>query len=611
MPRPKRSKVAPSAPAILPPKLAAALRAADDVAVDSSQKSSNSDESLGHVKRGATGRNRRGIARQEIYMSGALGDGDQQKSKREVKSKATERVALREVTRNVDLKKSQDARQQKKEGLKVRNEDVVVPSSIPDDDVASLSPQRPSTVRNTPSTAQKPIPQKQAMPSANWRAQATPRMDSSVLALGNFKRRSRQPSLLGIGRPDESPSFGDFELGGDISFDGDEAFAQSPAPAHVRQTTVAPDDTLISAAKEIKTLSSSARKRKRSPEILIHDSQSPSASEAGPTSPSPPILIDSQEDDDEDDEHDEDEPKLPPINHRAITPQILSDTMAPPESNSSSPSRAVPAKPATNLDPLKSFTAKPKTRAHKRNPKTNSKPLQPLSTADLQSLLPRRRSKRSKAKPHDAFDVPNSSSDHEHEPEMTEPSASDDELSFMPVPKTRAGAKGRQNDRKKAGALLGQSKTPARKTPAKAAFETPASASASKRSTLITTKSKNESSRGGKTLQPQPQSSAQKTYSRQDRASSSSSPLLSSPPASAHSNLHSVSDAESMLRQRKDKGASHFAEQGEGKGQRQKDKDSDRDTELKALARKFREVDEWEMEFEVVTASSSSPWDAR
>jgi hypothetical protein len=33
--------------------------------------------------------------------------------------------------------------------------------------------------------------------------------------------------------------------------------------------------------------------------------------------------------------------------------------------------------------------------------------------------------------------------------------------------------------------------------------------------------------------------------------------------------------------------------------------------ELKKAARKFEEVDKWEMEFEDVTASSSSPKDAR
>jgi hypothetical protein len=33
--------------------------------------------------------------------------------------------------------------------------------------------------------------------------------------------------------------------------------------------------------------------------------------------------------------------------------------------------------------------------------------------------------------------------------------------------------------------------------------------------------------------------------------------------------------------------------------------------ELKAAARKFQEVDKWELEFEEITASSSSPKDAR
>ncbi len=33
--------------------------------------------------------------------------------------------------------------------------------------------------------------------------------------------------------------------------------------------------------------------------------------------------------------------------------------------------------------------------------------------------------------------------------------------------------------------------------------------------------------------------------------------------------------------------------------------------ELKGVAKKFREVDRWVLDFEEVTASSSSPWDAR
>ncbi len=53
------------------------------------------------------------------------------------------------------------------------------------------------------------------------------------------------------------------------------------------------------------------------------------------------------------------------------------------------------------------------------------------------------------------------------------------------------------------------------------------------------------------------------------------------------------------------------AEEGNDSPENSQELDKRVGKELKAAAKKFKEVDQWEMEFEDVTASSSSPKDAR
>ncbi|MCJ1328016.1 hypothetical protein MMC10_004691 [Thelotrema lepadinum] len=568
MPRPKRSKVTPSAPAALPAKLLATLRAAESSS-SASQKSSNSDDSDGLVKRSRVGRNSGRHARNEVFMTGALPKEERNGSRHERPPSRATRTALTEITRNADFAKRKKERALKlKEGLDAqdREVEVLVPSSLSDADRTGMDQtRRPEP--DTPKTAQKLISQTSTMPSANWRAQATPRMDSSILALGNFKRRSRQPSLLGIGRPDDSPSLSNFDLGEDMTFDEPE-LPEAPNALRSRQKaqtqskdTVAAGDTPLSASRHDPTLSSSSRKRKRTPKILVRRSQSPTTSEAdrifgsdqeGPRS-HPSI---------EDEERQE--PELPALN-RAVITEVLSDTMAPPQSSSPPRGNAMvedlePASAGPSLEkrkqqkpaqPQQTASNKATTRrtAKPKNKKPN--PLEALSTATLQSLLPRRRTRHRGQGGEDEFEVPSSG----HEPEMTVPQDDEDELSFMPVPKKKVAGKSKRNNSAAA------TKSTKSKTPSRATKPIPHAKSKPK---------------------PRP------TTTRAIHISSSSA--LSSPPPSPS---HSDSDAEP--------GPDTSIDSLPAKGQK----------ELKSLARKFREVDQWEMVFEEITASSSSPRDGR
>ena len=567
MPRPKRSKIAPSAPAALPAKLLASLKAADSSS-SASQKSSNSDDSDGLVKRVPVDRNSR-HKKHEVFMTSAL---PVEERNRRWESRAT-RTALTEIARNADFANRKKERARKlEEGLDAPDTELLVPSSLPNTKRTAHAQKR-QPAPNTPKTHQKPISQTSAMPSANWRAQATPRLDSSILALGNFKRRSRQPSLLGIGRPDDSPSLSNFDLGEDISF-GEPELPEASKVLSSRQRaqdqpkdTTAQGNTVLSASRHIPTLSSGSRKRKRTPEILVRRSQSPTTSEtdrifgSDQTSPRPLVSI----------EHDETpEPQLPPPN-RATTPQeVWSDTMAPPQSSSPSHGNATQEDPDPVFLPSSPEKGKyeklgrgkrlaptavkvaPKTKPKGKKSKTS----EPLSTAALQSLLPRRRTQHHN-QAEDEFGVPGS----DHEPEMTAPQDDEDELSFMPMPKRKVSGKAKKNANH-----LTTKKSIASKTLSRPLNPVP------------TAKSKSKA---------KPKSTITKI------AHLSSSSLSSPPPSPTHSN----SGSDAVVEPGPDTSIGSLP----AKGQK----------ELKSLARKFKEVDRWEMEFEVITASSSSPRDGR
>ncbi|KAI4142378.1 MAG: hypothetical protein LQ340_007367 [Diploschistes diacapsis] len=636
MPRPQRSKIAPSAPAALPAKLLAAL-AADRA----DPTSSSSDDSQGLVKRNATGKNRRGAAKKEVFMTGALPGREQNEAGRNKPPSRTSRAALVEITRNADFarKREREMRAAKvKEGLEVdesREEDVdvIVPSSLPGADGTASEPVQ--TIEfDAPTTAQKPVAPRSAMPSANWRAQATPRMgmDSSVLALGNFKRRSRQPSLLGIGRPDESVSMSSFDLGRDISF-GELEAEKSSLVTPVQRTgkqlsdAVGPEDMLGSASRKEAALSSSSRKRKRSkPEILVRRSQSPTTSEAdrifGSEGGSPPSTAEVEhEGEGEGEDKDQDEPELPalPKPTAATPPEVWSDTMAPPQSSSPSRSIRTQSQPEANdkanstkkihqsrRADLKSpsMDRKPTKPPKTRDQSSKPKPLQPLSTATLQALLPRRPNKKRHGK-QDEFDVPSNS---DHELEMTAPQDDEDELSFMPVAKRKKRDKGTGKG-SGSGKEKGKGKRSTVITSAKSAGKTPKSnakrgsnikakaKAASKASAAKTPLSKKTQPGTGTAITPSASSETRRTYSRRQHppalgTGDASSSALSPPPSSPSLSHDHNSEVETSASSSSTPRANGLSKEGK--------------EEMKALARKFAEVDEWEMEFESVEGSGSS-----
>ena len=591
MPRPKRSKVAPSAPAQLPAKLIAALRAAD--APSSPQRpdtatqklSSNSDDSEGIVKRNASGANRRGVKRKDVYTTGAL-PAEQKPSG--INSK---RQALAEIgTKNVAVERQREGKAcllQASLGHGLEREETIVPSSMPDTEEPTKGISLGDTT-DVPATTRKSITQKSSMPSANWRAQATPRLDSSVLALGNFKRRSRQPSILGIGQPDESPSMDSFDLGVDDSM-GDLSATRGKAadtPLQRMHTAIAatvdPNDTLSEAGRN-QSLFPSSRKRKRSsPKILVQHSQSPTTSEAD-------RIFGSDEDSAilniplpaKPETEKDGEPELPTFKSVTATPpEAWSDTMALPQS--SSPSQSPSKRTVSKLPEAERSSRLPKGRpkrtsaATTKRPRTRNKdcrPLGPLSTATLQSLLPRRRTKHV-----DEFDL--SSNSGTGEVEMTAPAEDEDELGFVPVRVPKKLGVAKSDPRRKKQPV----KTPLRSVGKPDTGKTVSKSKAPKQSELAGT-SKAVSS-------PKHQ---RKTYTRAVQLQSKDATYADSHfPSSGIDGHDSIADLTVLTSSSSDVA----------------NIDKKIKKEMKSLSRKFREVDEWEMEFESAGASSS-PWDAR
>ena len=374
MPRPKRSKVTPSAPAQLPEGLMRAIR------TDASSKK----EAVEKAARRSSVRQASKPIVQDVFMSGALGvrSGDNP-----AKSIATG------ANRNAGDGNTTASDSEERE---------IVPSSMEPVKVQETEPSSTAV----PSTVQRPIPQKTAMFSGNWRTQATPRFDSSVL--GNFKRRPRQPSILGIGRQDDSSTMS--HLGGpdsDPFYSELEDFDPGTAMPLARPSAILQKE-IASADHKSETSTTpilNPRKRRRDSsqdpaEILIPRSPQLTSEEADRLFGSSPTPID--------DQPDEIEPSLPTIaapttsrSSETSPPEVWSDTMAPPQSSpSETPSE--PKKPKASPNPKDSRRRKPS--ASPASPKKSlhrtraqsSRVLKPISTAQLQNLLPLRRDKSQK-----------------------------------------------------------------------------------------------------------------------------------------------------------------------------------------------------------------------
>ncbi|EPE32976.1 hypothetical protein GLAREA_05988 [Glarea lozoyensis ATCC 20868] len=380
----------------------------------------------------------------------------------------------------------------------------------------------------------------------------TPARVGSALKLGNFRRRAREPSILGTGRKPQQPRPDDEDEGDD---DDEDDFNPED------------ESTPLNASRSKAMTSSSAsgsNSRKRKLSAVQKPQSSPTNRSPRPQASEERIPATASVRDEEEAEGDNDMSSSPlstPIAsvEAPDTPEPMSETMAPPMSSSpaSSPEPELPLtrplsrgrgrRPTRGRTPITrtqdspissppSLTHSPN-RPYMTNNSKSKKVLPPpsaFSTAQLQALLPRRRRRGEQ----DPFDVPSS----DGEIDNTGLASSDDELSHLNV-RTR-----RQRS------VVSRTPAPSRKSKAK----------------------------------PPLKSAAKRTYGA--RAN----------PASDKEN-DEVDPDDSLAPLRDDIDSPEDSQELEARVGK----------ELKQAARKFQEVDKWELEFEEVTASSSSPRDAR
>lgn len=569
MPRPKRSKVTPSVPTqrILP-----STTVANSKAMSSPQSSvrdtTNSDDSEGLVKRNKTGLNRNGVARKDVFMSGALGPEDVG-GKRLKPPTGRQRAALSRIARETDHTRAIEALKRKREEAlaKEREKQVVVPSSMPEVDVAIKANATSEKIAELSTMEGEP-------PTPSAKVKATPVTDSSLLALANFKRRSRQPSILQIGRHDEpeAPIDSDEELHEFEPDDESTPFHLSHPRSHLQST---PKSHLTSSSSQRSSCSNSRKRKLAPPELQVRRSQSPPVQAPSAilhvetpirpdtslcNSPTAEEVL---------------EPELPPIRpHRAQTPDIWSDTMAPPQSSSPThdvaesarsirivKARVASVKKANRQQPTRNLVAE----SPAPNSKTSKKvhPLKTITTASLQNLIPHRR-RRAPRREASEFDIP-SSSDAELEA-MDVPEDEDELSSAAPLMrKIRGKAKDKVVRDKEMKKGVG-GKAQLRQLP----------------QALTTGKSKTK------------QNTPTKTYTR--HVSDKENAALSKSDSSSLSEISTNTDIENTM-------SSPLKCSAPSPRKTSK--------ELRTIAKKFKEIDQWALEFEEVTASSSSPRDAR
>lgn len=409
-----------------------------------------------------------------------------------------------------------------------------------------------------------------------------------MLALANFKRRPRQPSLLRMVQQTSDVDRDDSldGLGSDDLDDFDPEDESTPLKLGKGQAGAASAATsmLVAASGDRAELqTSSTRKRRFSsvePEVQVPCSSPPATVEELANERSVALS---------------DSPSLPEqvdINHgrggdaqQQHAHAEWSDTMAPPRSSSptrdddaehdaSKPQNAPatapkrrgrpPRNPAPQHKPADNDTAKTR-----RPVKTKPKPA--ISTAALESMLPRRRRRARRDVARDAFDIPTSSEGLD----ATVPGEDDDELLLPAATKARRGPPGRKAGTGATSAGTGGAKRP-RGRPRKVK-DAAAAAGVDGGATGDSLASATDKAGEGKT----------RTYGKA---------------SSDKENGSMYADDEGD-----DDGGNHV---GHPDGHESSMTEVSGAKELVAAAEKFKDVDAWEMEFESVdaTGGSSSPW---
>ncbi|KAI4280805.1 MAG: hypothetical protein L6R38_004167 [Xanthoria sp. 2 TBL-2021] len=563
MPRPKRTKLAPSVP-IIPAAIASwkpQTRPDGSPAVSSSRGTNGSDDSEGVVTQSKTGVNRRGIAPQPVFMSGALAVEDVGPQRPRPVSSG-KRVELSRIAREGDYAKSHEA-------LKKRG----------DANVASerLTRAAEDAERQMQSTQTAKAPNQKIAPIQIAKTQATPLKENSVLALENFKRRPRQPSILQIAQAHNAAA----ESENDDTLDD---FNPDDESTPFRDSRSIPQQELFSTSSR----QSLPRKRKLStPEIQVPASQiqSPPIPSSSPPPSQPDDLFDLIAEDSQPN------PPLPKIPTRT-SPQpkpIDSDTMAPPQSSSLPPSPqklqpnrqpklrnkkapvASKSKPSTTNSALHDQShpilpprsPSPTLSSPTTAPQARS-PLKPLTTSALQNLLPRRRRRLASStnKENTVFDLNTSS-----EIDSFNADEDEDELNYQST--TRVARKSRNEKPKKSASKVKGGK---------------------KGKSVASTTGTRKLGQGATANKGAAQQRQSMTYTRK--------PQNTSEAADENELVESGDDDESGEDEWRSGGMGALMD---GKARQ----------EMKKLAAKFREVDDWGLEFEEVTGSSDRMRDAR
>ncbi|KAI4853241.1 hypothetical protein E4T44_00961 [Aureobasidium sp. EXF-8845] len=460
------------------------------------------------------------------------------------------------VPQSVPETKAQQAERAIREATNNQGDAAMVP--------ARPAPRSPSPARHTavPGTAVK-APASVVRPQSAVKMQSTPGAESSVLALQNFRRRARQPSLLqmvqnpelAVTPIDDTTDFTLGSLGDEDDFaphdegtplqiskgqpmdvdqepedeDEDEVMAEQEK-AKTPEPALPDSDEDLYGATPVKTSQRQTRKRKSDAidesEVQIHRSS--------PSLPSPSHSFAEQEDHDiipaTAPEEDEDEESTVTASQQR---RLYSDTYAEPMSSSPPP------------DPISSSPVQPRQtpalspsaiRKSARAGGQQTKKVKPLTTATLRAMLPKRRNQRK-----DEFDFTSSSA------QEASSSAFEDEK------------------RKK----VKTKKLAATKKPVLAKPRKPATA-ASKRTS--------------------------RTYTRNDKEND---PVVHI--SSGSSSLSELNSDEIEADETADTSIDTI------KGNNSNEKISD---ELRKAREKFAEVDDWEMEFESASLGQegSSPW---
>ncbi|MCJ1480707.1 hypothetical protein MMC06_000862 [Schaereria dolodes] len=521
-------------------------------------------------------------------MSGALGPQDAQEARPEPR-RARQRAAVLKITGDADHARAIEAlKKRRNEALaRERGEQITIPSSIPNGaDIAKTTVEKVDEARTV----------ERIRAARASRIQSTPALDASILGIANFKRRPRQPSILQLGRQEPQIHLSDEDEDEDL--EGFHPHDES-TPFHISNGQSHRQDTPTSSSTSSQQLPSlGSRKRKlTTPEVLVPRSQSPAVPTMGTRLglPEEPVsdLYGATSDEGE-------QPTLPAIRTaRAQSPQVWSDTMAPPQSSSPSQdnleasyhtksARATNQTRNKNKSSSRAPNATP-TALSPLNPSSITKPGQVaiqaskvMTTAILQNLLPRRRRRPKRHAEGDGFDILSSS---DVDIETMGLAEDEDELSFhAPVGRKKRGGV------EKAAIAKGIAAHGRGKGKVKQAGMGAVKAVAKAK----------QAQKGDAKVK-----GVVKTYTRRASEKENSSGRNGNVGdggggVGENGTVASVSDNDNAeeevgLRPPGNETRQH------GEGAR----------ELKTLAIKFKEVDQWALDFEEVTASSSFPEDAR